>query len=198
VPCAFVPVCLNTLDCCCHQVCSEKIQFETPVGITKTHKNQFCTEWLIEGEHVLLWIWQTAVSVVCWNPLWFSHWKWQWFQWNEIDFGSSCLHFGICIPEDYTGLDDNKYIGDIVAEFKNTREKNKGELLQCKLLFKKRLFRESDEAITEPMFIQLSYVQVRLAFPKCLSQSRLKDEIWGQKSIAHTVSPLGFSCTAMV
>ncbi|CAM6015279.1 unnamed protein product [Sphagnum balticum] len=63
------------------------------------------------------------------------------------------------VMEDYTGLDDNKYIGDIVAEFKNTREKNKGELLQCKLLFKKRLFRESDEAITEPMFIQLSYVQ---------------------------------------
>ncbi|CAK9218803.1 unnamed protein product [Sphagnum troendelagicum] len=63
------------------------------------------------------------------------------------------------VMEDYTGLDDNKYIGDIVAEFKNTREKNKGEMLQCKLLFKKRLFRESDEAITEPMFIQLSYVQ---------------------------------------
>jgi hypothetical protein len=95
----------------------------------------------------------------------------------RLIFGSSGLHFGVCIPEDYTGLDDNKYIGDIVAEFKNTREKNKGELLQCKLLFKKRLFRESDEAITEPMFIQLSYVQVRLAFPKCLSQSRLKDEI---------------------
>ncbi|CAK9866803.1 unnamed protein product [Sphagnum jensenii] len=63
------------------------------------------------------------------------------------------------VMEDYTGLDGNKYIGDIVAEFKNTREKNKGEMLQCKLLFKKRLFRESDEAITEPMFIQLSYVQ---------------------------------------
>jgi hypothetical protein len=95
----------------------------------------------------------------------------------RLIFGSSGLHFGVCIPEDYTGLDDNKYIGDIVAEFKNTREKNKGELVQCKLLFKKRLFRESDEAITEPMFIQLSYVQVRPAFLKCLSQSRLKDEI---------------------
>ncbi|CAK9265415.1 unnamed protein product [Sphagnum jensenii] len=63
------------------------------------------------------------------------------------------------VIEDHIGLDDNKYIGDIVAEFKNSREKNKGELLQCKLLFKKRLFRESDEAITEPMFVQLSYVQ---------------------------------------
>lgn len=63
--------------------------------------------------------------------------------------------------EEHIGLDDNKYIGDIVAEFKATKERSKGELFQCKLLFKKRLFRESDEAITEPMFVQLSYVQVQ-------------------------------------
>ncbi|KAG0559984.1 hypothetical protein KC19_10G144700 [Ceratodon purpureus] len=61
--------------------------------------------------------------------------------------------------EEHVGLDDNKYIGDIVAEFKLSRDRSKGELFQSKLLFKKRLFRESDEAITEPMFIQLSYIQ---------------------------------------
>eukprot|EP00955_Chlamydomonas_euryale_P084627 363986-Chlamydomonas_euryale.AAC.18 len=32
---------------------------------------------------------------------------------------------------------------------------------QSRLLFKKRMFRETDEAITEPQFIALSYVQVR-------------------------------------
>lgn len=64
------------------------------------------------------------------------------------------------------GLDDNKYIGDIVAEFKAHKER-KGEVLQCKLLFKKRLFRESDEAITEPMFVQLSYVQVQYFNGSC-------------------------------
>lgn len=32
--------------------------------------------------------------------------------------------------------------------------------MHCKLTFKKKLFRESDEAISEPMFVQLSYVQV--------------------------------------
>lgn len=32
--------------------------------------------------------------------------------------------------------------------------------MHCKLTFKKKLFRESDEAISEPMFGQLSYVQV--------------------------------------
>lgn len=61
--------------------------------------------------------------------------------------------------EEHISLDDNKYLGDLIAEFKASKERNKGEALQCKLLFKKRLFRESDEAITEPMFIQLTYVQ---------------------------------------
>ncbi len=69
--------------------------------------------------------------------------------------------------EEHIGLDDNKYVGDIVAEFKATKEKTKGEL-QCRLLFKKRLFRESDESITEPMFVQLSYVQVQVLLLLCL------------------------------
>ena len=64
------------------------------------------------------------------------------------------------LSEEHIGLDDNKYIGDIVSEFKLSRDRSKGELFQSKLLFKKRLFRESDEAITEPMFVQLSYIQV--------------------------------------
>ncbi|XP_077216389.1 kinesin-like calmodulin-binding protein (ZWICHEL) [Tasmannia lanceolata] len=63
--------------------------------------------------------------------------------------------------EEYIGLDDNKYIGDLLAEFKEAKERSKGEILHCKLSFKKRLFRESDEAITDPMFVQLSYVQLQ-------------------------------------
>lgn len=75
------------------------------------------------------------------------------------------------------GLDDNKYIGDIVAEFKAHKER-KGEVLQCKLLFKKRLFRESDEAITEPMFVQLSYVQVQCCNGSCgWILKRISDEL---------------------
>ena len=34
------------------------------------------------------------------------------------------------------------------------------EGFSSKLLFKKRMFRETDETITEPQFINLSYVQV--------------------------------------
>ncbi|KAK6916933.1 MyTH4 domain [Dillenia turbinata] len=63
--------------------------------------------------------------------------------------------------EEYIGLDDNKYIGDLLADFKAAKDRSKGEILHCKLTFKKKLFRESDEAINDPMFVQLSYVQLQ-------------------------------------
>lgn len=63
--------------------------------------------------------------------------------------------------EEYVGLDDNKYIGDLLADFKASKDRSKGEILHCKLIFKKKLFRESDEAIIDPMFVQLSYVQLQ-------------------------------------
>lgn len=69
--------------------------------------------------------------------------------------------YAICsCAEEYIGLDDNKYIGDLLAEFKVAKDRSKGEILHCKLIFKKKLFRESDEAVADPMFVQLSYVQV--------------------------------------
>ncbi|CAJ2635980.1 unnamed protein product [Trifolium pratense] len=64
-------------------------------------------------------------------------------------------------PEEYIGIDDNKYIGDLLEEFKAAKDRSKGEILHCKLVFKKKLFRESDEAVTDPMFLQLSYVQLQ-------------------------------------
>ncbi|KAF2312540.1 hypothetical protein GH714_035005 [Hevea brasiliensis] len=63
--------------------------------------------------------------------------------------------------EEFIGLDDNKYIGDLLAEFKAAKDRSKGEILHCKLTFKKKLFRESDEAVTDSMFVQLSYVQLQ-------------------------------------
>ncbi|GMI68275.1 ZWICHEL, KINESIN-LIKE CALMODULIN-BINDING PROTEIN, POTATO KINESIN-LIKE CALMODULIN-BINDING PROTEIN [Hibiscus trionum] len=63
--------------------------------------------------------------------------------------------------EEYTGLDDNKYIGDLLEEVKAAKERSKGEILHCKLIFKKKLFRESDEAVTDPMFVQLCYFQLQ-------------------------------------
>nr|GLL19033.1 kinesin-like protein KIN-14E isoform X1 [Ipomoea trifida] len=63
--------------------------------------------------------------------------------------------------EEYIGLDDNMYIGDLLADFKASKDKSKGEIMHCKLVFKKKLFRESDEAVTDQMFMQLSYVQLQ-------------------------------------
>ncbi|ONM12491.1 Kinesin-like calmodulin binding protein [Zea mays] len=80
------------------------------------------------------------------------------FECRKVVNGSKSSEIG---NEEYIGLDDNKYIGDLLSEFKSAKDRNKGEILHCKLVFKKRLFRESDEAVTDPMFVQLSYVQLQ-------------------------------------
>ncbi|MQL94013.1 hypothetical protein Taro_026663, partial [Colocasia esculenta] len=80
------------------------------------------------------------------------------FECRKVVSGSKSSDIG---NEEYIGLDENKYIGDLLSEFKAAKDRSKGEILHCKLSFKKRLFRESDEAITDPMFVQLSYVQLQ-------------------------------------
>ncbi|RDY12285.1 Kinesin-like protein KIN-14E [Mucuna pruriens] len=80
------------------------------------------------------------------------------FECRKVVTGSKSPDLG---NEEYIGLDDNKYIADLLAEFKAAKDRSKGEILHCKLIFKKKLFRESDEAVTEPMFVQLSYVQLQ-------------------------------------
>lgn len=75
--------------------------------------------------------------------------------------------------EEYVGLDDNKYIGDLLADFKASKDRSKGEILHCKLILKKKLFRESDEAVTDPMFVQLSFVQVCVRLRFCFTANLL-------------------------
>ena len=52
-----------------------------------------------------------------------------------------------------------RYIADIAAELRSPKAMHDG--WQARLLYKKRMFRETDEAVSEPMFIHLSYIQVR-------------------------------------
>lgn len=80
------------------------------------------------------------------------------FEFRKVVAGSKSSDAG---TEEYIGLDENKYIGDLLAEFKSAKERSRGEILHCKLVFKKKLFREADEAVTDPMFVQLSYVQLQ-------------------------------------
>ncbi|EFJ53111.1 Kar3 member kinesin-like protein [Volvox carteri f. nagariensis] len=63
------------------------------------------------------------------------------------------------IADEHILLDDNKYVADVLCEFRNSKLTREG--FQSKLLFKKRMFRETDETITEPQFVNLSYVQAQ-------------------------------------
>lgn len=70
------------------------------------------------------------------------------------------VELGAPLADEHYIMDDNKYIADIMADFKSVKTRE----YQSKILFKKRMFRETDETITEPQFITLSYVQVCNAF----------------------------------
>eukprot|EP00210_Caulerpa_lentillifera_P006575 g6280.t1 len=61
--------------------------------------------------------------------------------------------------DEHIMLDDNKYIADVLWDFKNSRNSREG--IQSKLLVKKKLFRETDETISESQFINLSFVQAQ-------------------------------------
>ena len=52
-----------------------------------------------------------------------------------------------------------RYVADVLAEGRVARAAAGGDA--ARLLFKKRMFRETDEAISEPIFISLSFVQAQ-------------------------------------
>lgn len=65
---------------------------------------------------------------------------------------------GISLGDEHVLLDDNRYMADIMYDFKTAKAKDG---TSAKLLFKKRMFRETDETITEPRFVSLSYIQAQ-------------------------------------
>ena len=60
--------------------------------------------------------------------------------------------------DEHVPLDDNKYIADAMFDIKQIKTKD-GQ--SVKLLFKKKMFRETDETISEPRFVALSYIQAQ-------------------------------------
>ncbi|KAG9154693.1 hypothetical protein Leryth_019043 [Lithospermum erythrorhizon] len=80
------------------------------------------------------------------------------FECRKVVTGSKSTDMG---NETFIALDDNKYIGDLLSEFKASKDRSKAEILHCKLTFKKKLFREADDSVTDPMFVQLCYVQLQ-------------------------------------
>ncbi|GBF96810.1 hypothetical protein Rsub_09666 [Raphidocelis subcapitata] len=61
--------------------------------------------------------------------------------------------------DEYTVLDDNRYVADVVAELRSPKSAHEG--WQARVVFRKRMFRETDEAVTEPTFVNLSYMQAQ-------------------------------------
>ncbi|KAL6769150.1 hypothetical protein ACKKBF_B17660 [Auxenochlorella protothecoides x Auxenochlorella symbiontica] len=60
--------------------------------------------------------------------------------------------------DEQVSLDDTRYIADVLFDFKAAKAK---EGTAPRLLFRKKMFRETDEAITEPRFMALSYIQAQ-------------------------------------
>ncbi|PSC75171.1 kinesin-like calmodulin-binding isoform X1 [Micractinium conductrix] len=65
---------------------------------------------------------------------------------------------GATAYDEHMLMDDNRFISDIMYEFKQLKAK---EGAAPRLLFKKRMFRETDETVTEPQFVALSYIQAQ-------------------------------------
>ena len=63
------------------------------------------------------------------------------------------------VPDEHILLDDNRYMADVLVDFRAGKAAKEG--VQSKILFKKRMFRETDETITEPVFVNLSFVQAQ-------------------------------------
>jgi hypothetical protein len=68
------------------------------------------------------------------------------------------LEPGMPATDEHVLLDDNRYVADVMFEAKAAKAKDGAA---SKLLFKKRMFRETDEAVTEPRFVALSYIQAQ-------------------------------------
>lgn len=67
---------------------------------------------------------------------------------------------GTSIEPEVLPIEDNAYVADVSAEFRILKAENK-ELASVRFHFKKKMFRETDDAISEPMFVTLSYLQAQ-------------------------------------
>lgn len=85
--------------------------------------------------------------------------NYQTFSLFTVQKGSkSMADLGIPAVEEHVPLDDNKYISDAMYDIKQTKAKDGHS---TKIIFKKKMFRETDETITEPRFVALSYIQAQ-------------------------------------
>jgi hypothetical protein len=70
------------------------------------------------------------------------------------------------VPEEHIALDDHKYIADVLYKIQPTASHHRGagEPYSSRLLFKKRIFLQTDETVTETVFVVLSYLQAQFEY----------------------------------
>ena len=76
------------------------------------------------------------------------------------DNGKGFLSNGEVVNE-YRTPDESTYICDMLQNMRTATVQNQKDLVQCTLVFKKLMFREKDEDVDEPVFVNLSYVQAQ-------------------------------------
>ncbi|CAI5982296.1 unnamed protein product [Closterium sp. NIES-65] len=64
---------------------------------------------------------------------------------------------------EYVGIDDKAYMGDVMAGMMSFRERSERQVEQ-RLIFRKRFFRRNEEAIMDQVFVHLTSVQVKQDF----------------------------------
>jgi hypothetical protein len=84
--------------------------------------------------------------------------NYQTFSLFMVHKGKPSDEIGVPPTDEHSLCDDNRFIADIMYEFKQAKSKG---ATGAKLLFKKRMFRETDETVTEPQFVNLSYIQAQ-------------------------------------
>ena len=64
------------------------------------------------------------------------------------------------VTEETRALQDGDLVTDVIQEMRLVKAEQK-EQVQLRLVFKKRMFRDTDEAVQEAMFVNLSYLQAK-------------------------------------
>ena len=79
---------------------------------------------------------------------------------KELMSRSSAASKGEEVTEETRALQDADLITDVIQEMRLVKAERK-EQVQLRLVFKKRMFRDTDEAVQEAMFVNLSYLQAK-------------------------------------
>ncbi|CAI5537065.1 unnamed protein product [Closterium sp. Naga37s-1] len=89
---------------------------------------------------------------------------------------------------DYTGIDEGARMADIMAALMSSTESSERQV-ERRLMLRKRSFRDGEEAIMDPLFIRLCYLQARQEYEEGIYPTPL--DLVAQLAALHLVLDLG-------